>query len=91
MSKTETIAAEVFEERSAIAEHDGLLTREQAEAQGKLEADEYRMACEVRTVLAMPFSERKPYLSKVDQQRGRSARDVLAKAINDEWVRRKAK
>jgi hypothetical protein len=91
MSKTETIAAEVFEERSAICEHDGLLTREQAEAQGKLEADEYRMACEVRTVLAMPFVERNPYLQKVQLVRGLAARDVLAKAINDEWIRRKAK
>jgi hypothetical protein len=91
MSKTETIAADIHAERSAICEFDGLLTREQAEAQGKLEADEYRMACETRYVLAMPFAERKPYLSKVEQQRGRSARDVLAKAINDEWISRKAK
>lgn len=91
MSETETIAAEIHAERAAICEHDGLLTREQAEARGKLESDEYRMACEVRTVLAMPFAERKPYLQQVWLVRGMAARDVLARAVNLEWLRRKVK
>jgi hypothetical protein len=84
-------ADEIYNERAGICEFDGLLTREQAEAQGLLESDRYKAACEVRHVLAMPFSERKPYLTMVGEKRGLVARDVLAKAVNDEWLRRKTK
>ena len=92
MTEDETIAAkEIESERSAICEIDGLLTREQAEFQGLLESEQYKTACEVRAVLAMPFSERKPYLQRVQLVRGLVARDVLAKAVNDEWLRRKTK
>ena len=92
MTEDEAITAkEIESERSAICEIDGLLTREQAEAQGLLESDRYKASCEVRAVLAMPFSERKPYLTMVGEKRGLPARDALAKAVNDEWLRRKAK
>ena len=82
---------EIYSERAGIVEHSGLMTREQAEAQGKLESEQFRMACEVRTVLAMPFSERKTYLFMVGERRGKEAKEALSIGVRDEWMRRKAK
>ena len=48
---------EIREERAAICEFDGLLTREQAEKQGLLESEQYRVACEVRKAMEMPLNE----------------------------------
>lgn len=91
MNSCDEIAAEIYNERAAICEYSGLLTREQAEAQGLLESEAWRHATEVSTVLAMPFSERRPYLAMVEKQRGLVARQELAKSVNSEWLRRKAK
>ena len=87
---TDDLFSEIFEERSAICEHDGLLTREAAEAQGKLESEAYRAACEVRYVLAMPLAERRDYLELVAQKRGDNAADTLKGEIQREWLRRKS-
>ena len=91
MTEDETIATEIMEERAGICEYSGLMTREQAEAQGKLSSDAYKAACEVRAVLAMPFTERRLYLDMVGEKRGLVARSALALAVNNEWIRRKAK
>lgn len=87
---SEEIAAEIFEERAAICEFDGLLTRQQAEAMGLLESEQYRQACEVRTVLAMPTFDRRSFLSAVEVKRGKAHADQLRELVTAEWLRRKA-
>ena len=89
MNSCDEIATEVFEERAAICEFSGLMTREQAEAMGKLASDDYRAACEVRAVLEMPTKSRKPYLDLVEVKRGLEAANVLRNAVRDEWTKRK--
>lgn len=87
---TKVICKEISEERAGICEFDGLLTREQAEKQGLLESERWRVACEVRKVLEMPLDERREYLSRVDQARGKSAGQELMAQVQAEWLRRKA-
>jgi hypothetical protein len=82
---------EVFEERAAIREFDGLLTREEAERLGLLDAEEWRMACEVRHVLSLPsLEERRGYLAKAENARGVKAVNPLREAVKREFERRKA-
>lgn len=90
MIETETIAAEIESERAGICEYSGLLTREQAETQGKLESEEYRFSCEIRAVLVMPFEKRKPFLFDVEKSRGKAHADKLRSAVQAEWIRRKS-
>ena len=87
---SEEIATEIFEERAAICEFSGLMTREQAEAMAMLESEKYRQACEVRTVLAMPLDERRPFLSAVERKRGKAHADQLRGLVQAEWLRRKS-
>ena len=82
--------SEIYEERSAIAEFDGLLTREEAERRGLLEAEAYRHACEVRTVAAMPLMERRAFLDDVENRRGAKAADKLRYGLTQLWLERKA-
>lgn len=91
MTETEVIAEEIRIERAAICEFDGLLTREQAEAQGLLESEQYRSACEVRAILVMPFEKRRPFLFDVEKSRGKAHADKLREIVQAEWLRRKAK
>lgn len=88
---SELIAEEIREERAAICEYDGLMTREQAEAQGELESEAYRQACEVRYVLGLSLIERQEYLDRVEKVRGVRAGGELRAAVRKEWLRRKAK
>lgn len=85
------ILAEIYEERAAIREYDGLMTREEAERLGKLDAEEYRDSCEVRTALAMPLVDRRLYLDDVEKKRGKFAAAKLRDAVLKEWLRRKAR
>lgn len=83
------VAEEIREERAAIAEHDGLLSREDAERLGLLEAERYREACEVRYVLTIHGSAaRKAYLDACEKHRGKAAADKLRDAVRAEWNRR---
>lgn len=83
-------AAEMAEERAGILEFDALLTREEAERIGKLESEEWRHACEVRTVLAMKGSaQRREYLDMVDSRRGKVAGNKLRDAVSKEWLARR--
>jgi len=59
------------------------------QAEDYLSSEDHRSACEVRAVLAMPFSERRPYLAMVGAKRGLVASDVLANAVKAEYLRRK--
>lgn len=86
---TELICKEIAEERAGICEFDGLLTREEAEAQGALESEAYRQACEVRTVLDMPMAKRSGYLDRVAYLRGDKAANELRNLVRTEWLRRR--
>jgi hypothetical protein len=81
---------EVLDERSAICEFDGLLTREEAERQGLLESERYLADCEVRHVLRLDFSKRKAYLDLVEVKRGLKPANELRDTVRKEWLRRKA-
>lgn len=83
-------AAELAEERAAIREFDGLMTREEAERLGKLDAEEWRFACEVRTLLAMPPPQCRAMLDGIEKVRGKTAADPVREAVKREWLARKA-
>lgn len=87
---TEVICKEIAEERAAICEFDGLLTRAEAEVRGILESETYRKSCEIRTVLDMPQSSRAGYMDRVEQMRGVKAANELRESVRKEWMRRKA-
>lgn len=83
-------AAELAEERAGIREHDGLTAREEAEHLGKLDAEEWRHACEVRHVLSLPTAaDRRRYLDLVDDRRGKAAGQRLRDDVSREWLRRR--
>ena len=82
--------SEIYEERAAICEFDGLLTREEAEKQGKLESEQYRHSCEVRDILNRPLMERRSLLADIEQRRGKDAADRLRNDIARLWAERKA-
>lgn len=88
---TGDLFGEVFEERAAIRQFDGLLDREEAERLGLLDAEEWRHACEVRLVLSMPTAdERRGYLARAENARGVAAVKRLRQDVKKEWERRKA-
>ena len=71
---------EAFEERAAIAEHDGGQTRADAEAQ----AAEYRHRCEVRYVCAQgPAAD--GYLAMVAKRRSPEAADRLRRDAREQY------
>lgn len=84
-----TAAAEMAEERAAIREFDGLMTRADAERLGKLESEEWRHACEVRFALSLPLPERRDFLAKVEKSRGVVVANRLRQLVSEEWMRRK--
>lgn len=66
--------AEAFEERAAIRQFDGLMTREQAEELALLDSEAWREACEVRYVALLPDRQsRLNYLADVVKKRGEEA------------------
>lgn len=73
---------EAFEERAAIAEHDGQSTRGEAEAQ----AAEYRHRCEVRYVCAQGAAA-DGYLDMVARRRGPAAADRLRADAREQYRR----
>lgn len=80
------IETEIYEERSAICQFDGLLTREEAEKQGKLASEEWREACEVRYICDMPTRKaRVEYLSGVEKKRGQAAANRLKGLVMKVW------
>lgn len=88
---TGDLFGEVFEERAAIREFDGLLTREEAERLGLLDAEEWRHACEVRHVLSLGSAmDRRGYLAQAENHRGTKAVKRLRDDVKKEWERRKA-
>jgi len=79
-------AAEAFEERAAILEFDGLLTREKAEELGLLESEAWRDACEVRYVARLPTrKQRVEYLEGVAKKRGQASADTLKVKVEKEF------
>jgi hypothetical protein len=86
------IADEIFEERAAILEYDALMTREDAERLAMLESEQYREACEVRSVLKMPSKlARRDYLQRVRDARGDESADRLERLVIAEYERKKSR
>jgi hypothetical protein len=79
-------AEEVFQERSAICEYDGLLTREQAEAQGLLASREWLEVCEIRHALTMNSYDWQEHLAAVTKARGKPAAEALREKVRAEYV-----
>lgn len=82
--------AEFAEERAAIREHDGLMTREEAERLGRLDAEEWRFSCEVRYLLSLPLDERRALLDGIEKARGKAGADRVREGLAREWSARKA-
>lgn len=81
-------ADEIYSERAAICEFDGLITREQAEAQGMLESQRYRESCEARDVVQTYYPDSvklQLYLAKVLTQRGEKATNKLRADCRLAW------
>lgn len=84
--------SEMYEERAAIREFDGLMTREEAERLGKLDSEAWRHACEIRWILKLPsLDERRAFFAKVESARGKAAADKLKADFQREWIARKGK
>lgn len=45
------------------------------------DAEQYRISCEARQVLAWPFEKRKPYLALVGKRRGEAAQMELQREV----------
>lgn len=83
---------EAFEERAAIREFDGLITRERAEELAALEAERWREACEVRYVIWLNSrQERNDYLAAVRIKRGAEAADRLKSLVEKDFVAERAR
>ena len=88
-SDLEIACNERFEERAGIVEYCGLLTREEAEKQGKLESEDYRRSCELRTIHNMDVPQRRDYFSKVQKARGKESAECLREAFRAYWISQK--
>ena len=72
---------EAFEERAAIAEFDGGLSRQAAESLAADELEAHRAACEARQVAGMSSNqERADYINQVAKNRGPEAAQQLRRA-----------
>lgn len=81
--------AELFEERAAIAEFDGGLSREDAEKQAAAEVEKHRHECEVRWVIGLETLEaRRKYMVDVENVRGKVAADRLRDDVRAAWVKK---
>jgi hypothetical protein len=76
---------EIFEERAAIREYDGLMTREEAERLAKLDSVEWMQACEVRWMMKMTLHERRSYLEEVKKKRGEAGEKELKDRFLKAW------
>lgn len=57
----------------------------QPAAPGKTYTQAWMRECEARSVLAMPFADRKPYLRKIEERRGADARIALEDEVMRLW------
>ena len=48
----------------------------------------YRLECEAKNVLSKPLEQRKAYLEKVEEKRGKAGCDELKAAISEIWEKR---
>ncbi|MBK8772244.1 MAG: hypothetical protein IPM06_17725 [Rhizobiales bacterium] len=71
------IDTELFEERAAIMEYDGGLSREEAEYKARIEVEAKRHACEVKYVLALENAEKAAYFDLCRKRRGDAATERL--------------
>lgn len=73
---------EHYEERAAIREYDGRQSRTEAEAAARLEAEQYRHACEVREYARWDRDALVEQLRRIEAKRGRAA----AERVRDDVV-----
>lgn len=66
-----------------------LMTRDEAAANGALASEDWRHACEVRTVLEMPIVDRREHFERVEKMRGMGAANRLRDDVCAEWERRR--
>lgn len=82
-------ADEIREERAAIREFDGGLTREEAEKLGGLDSRAWLTACLVRHVASMEaFEDRKQFVEDYGKKHGKAAAEQLREALVIEKARR---
>lgn len=74
-----------FEERAAIMEFDGLMTRKEAEEKALMDSREWMEACELRSLLKMSVKARREYFSEVLKHRGDRAEKVLKEKFLQVW------
>ncbi len=83
------VGDEIREERAAVREFDGGLSRDEAERLGMLESREWLTACLVRDVAAMEsFEQRKNFVENYRRHHGAEAADALRDALVAERARR---
>lgn len=54
-----------------------------------LTSNQWRMECEARHVLSLPFSDREPYLALVGRRRGTNGRICLEEEIKRQFAARR--
>ena len=83
-------AEEVRQERAAIAEYDGLLSRAEAEKLGALESEHYKLSCQTRFACALQTIEfRRDYLALVEKRDGQEHAEKLRAMIQRHWKERR--
>lgn len=76
---------ELFDERAAIAEHDGKAARQDAERIAQASLEQHRHRCEVRWCCANP-SRVAGYVDDVRRKRGDAAADELLADARRQWA-----
>lgn len=74
-----------FEERAAIMEFDGLMTRKEAEEKALTDSREWMEACELRMLLKMNVEGRRQYFQEVARKRGEQAEKDLKQKFLQVW------
>lgn len=76
---------EIYNERAGICEYSGMMTREDAEKQGMLEAQQWKLLCELKEIYHMPIDKRLEYFELVKKARGNKALEKLKAAFVGYW------
>lgn len=80
---------ELFDERAAIAEFDGGLSRAAADAQAEAYVAQHRHRCEVRYLLAMAASGStaalEAHMADIAAKRGEPAARELREEMREQW------
>ena len=78
-------AEEYRNERAAIREFEGLMTTADAEREGALESDRYRISCQIRLACAMSKNDRDHYWTLVEKRDGKEYMESLRELALKHW------